>query len=305
MYTICLVILTSTYNPGCDLPLPPPLTLVAFLSANMGDMDDFFAKKDKKKKGTKKFSKANTDVIAKNLIDSDRKELKEMERQEKEVGTQLIVENLIAPAVVGTPGTAPPPAPEDEEWDDYRENKKDYTGLKIENLKVEDQVLEEEDEQTEINEDGEVVKVRRDESGPWSKLAGQPGGNYETHQQDVTPEPEPRHVVEQPNVVGGSYVPPHMRGGGGAPAASEPMQRKPMPRGRMKAAPDITNEVYFPSLSSATDSGGPKGAWGKTASHGGHFEEVRGDSGNQKFSRQTEAPRLALGNKFSALGNGD
>ena len=38
----------------------------------MGDIDDFFAKKDKKKKGTKKFSKANTDVIAKNLIDSDR-----------------------------------------------------------------------------------------------------------------------------------------------------------------------------------------------------------------------------------------
>ena len=40
----------------------------------MGDIDDFFAKKDKKKKGTKKFSKANTDVIAKNLLDSDRYE---------------------------------------------------------------------------------------------------------------------------------------------------------------------------------------------------------------------------------------
>ena len=38
----------------------------------MGDIDDFFAKKDKKKKGAKKFSKANTDVIAKNLIETDK-----------------------------------------------------------------------------------------------------------------------------------------------------------------------------------------------------------------------------------------
>lgn len=36
------------------------------------NLDDFFAKKDKKKKGTKKFTKANTDVIAKNLIETDK-----------------------------------------------------------------------------------------------------------------------------------------------------------------------------------------------------------------------------------------
>jgi hypothetical protein len=38
----------------------------------MGDLDDFFAKKDKKKKGGKKFSKANTDVLAKNLQETER-----------------------------------------------------------------------------------------------------------------------------------------------------------------------------------------------------------------------------------------
>ena len=37
----------------------------------MGDLDDFFAKKDKKK-GAKKFSKANTDVLAKNLQETER-----------------------------------------------------------------------------------------------------------------------------------------------------------------------------------------------------------------------------------------
>ena len=42
------------------------------LSTIMADIDDFFAKKDKKKKGGKKFAKANTDVIAKNLIETDK-----------------------------------------------------------------------------------------------------------------------------------------------------------------------------------------------------------------------------------------
>ena len=48
----------------------------------MGDIDDFFAKKDKKKKGTKKFSKANTDVIAKNLEETA---IKEQQAQDKEI----------------------------------------------------------------------------------------------------------------------------------------------------------------------------------------------------------------------------
>ena len=119
---------------------------------------------------------------------------------------------------------------------------------------------------------------------------------------DLTPEPEPS--IQTPNVVGGSYVPPHMRGG--APAAAEPA-RKPVPRGRMRPAPDINSEVYFPSLSSASEDGGPKGAWGKTSrgtGDGGHFEEVR-ERGNQNISRQTEAPKLSLENKFSALRDGD
>ncbi len=38
-----------------------------------------------------------------------------------------------------------------QEWDDYRENKKDYSGLKIETLKIEEP-QEEEEEETEINE---------------------------------------------------------------------------------------------------------------------------------------------------------
>ena len=42
----------------------------------MADLDDFFAKKDKKKKGKKgsKYAKANTEVLAQNLIENERKE---------------------------------------------------------------------------------------------------------------------------------------------------------------------------------------------------------------------------------------
>ena len=44
---------------------------------------------------------------------------------------------------------------DDDEWDDYRENKKDYTGLKIENL-TQEQPKEEEEEETEVVKEAEL-----------------------------------------------------------------------------------------------------------------------------------------------------
>merc|ERR1712055_390194 len=122
---------------------------------------------------------------------------------------------------------------DDDEWDDYRENKKDYTGLKIENLTAE-QPKEEEEEETEVNEDGEVVlKARKDESGPWNKLGGEGGSHQNSVEEREREEPkQERESVEllaQSNVVGGSYVPPHMRGG--AAAASPVVAARPTPRG--------------------------------------------------------------------------
>merc|ERR1712083_1040831 len=155
-----------------------------------------------------------------------------------------------------------------------------------------------EEEETEINEDGEVVKVKKDESGPWNKKDGENRGSIE---QQETPEPEVKpsnHImIEQPNVVGGSYVPPHMRGAGGNTS-----ERNPAPR-RMKAAPDINSEVYFPSLSSAAEDSAPKGAWGKKlVKDEGAFEEVRGEGKTQTTQhRGSDGPKLTLGNKFDAL----
>lgn len=253
----------------------------------MADLDDFFKKKDKKKK-EKKFAKANTDVLAKNLEQMAVKEEKATQKEMSEMAND-------------NPSTTLNQQ-DDDEWDDYRENKKDYTGLKIENLTVEEPTKEEEEEETEINEDGEVVKVRKDESGPWNKM-GETGVG--SHQNSVEDREEPSQeresvaLLAQSNVVGGSYVPPHMRGAGAAAPAAE--ARRPLPRGRLMKAPDISSEVYFPSLGQAEDSA-PKGAWGKKlVKDEGVFEEVRGGGEKQGHNRASEAPKLTLGNKFDAL----
>lgn len=213
----------------------------------MADLDDFFAKKDKKKKGTKKFSKANTEVIAKNLEETA---IREQRQQDKELnmGEDKNPENHNEQ--------------DDDEWDDYRENKKDYTGLKIENLVIEEPSKVEE-EATEINEDGEIVKVKKDESGPWNKKDEQNKGSNENEQPEAEVKQVNNIIVEQPNVVGGSYVPPHMRGGGGVSVTERNVEPRRTVARRTKVAPDINSEVYFPSLSSAAEDSAPKGAWGK------------------------------------------
>jgi len=252
----------------------------------MADLDDFFAKKDKKKKGTKKFSKANTEVIAKNLEETA---IKEQRQQDKELnmGEDKNPENHNEQ--------------DDDEWDDYRENKKDYTGLKIENLVIEEPSKVEE-EATEINEDGEIVKVKKDESGPWNKKDEQNKGSNENEQPEAEVKQVNNIIVEQPNVVGGSYVPPHMRGGGGVSVTERNVEPRRTVARRTKVAPDINSEVYFPSLSSAAEDSAPKGAWGKKlVKDEGAFEEVKGEGKSQVQHRGNDGPKLTLGNKFDAL----
>lgn len=254
------------------------------LAPIMGDIDDFFAKKDKKKKGTKKFSKANTDVIAKNLEESA---IKEQMQQEKEI--------TIGGDDAKTEKTVPQ---DDEEWDDYRENKKDFTGLKIDNLVIEEPVSKPEEEETEVNEHGEIVK--KEESGPWNKKDAERSNSNDG---DDSPAVESKTLPgsEPPNVVGGTYVPPGRRGGDTQDAQPSSLAQRPR---RMKAAPDISSTINFPSLSSAAEDTAPKGAWGKklVKEDGGQFEEVRSYGGTNQTQQHKDAPKqLSLGNKFDAL----
>lgn len=233
----------------------------------MADLDDFFAKKDKKKKGTKKFSKANTDVIAKNLEETAIKEQKQQDKEITNIGDDA--ENVAQQ--------------DDEEWDDYRENKKDYSGLKIETLVIEDVGAKQEEEETEVNENGEIVK--KEESGPWNKKEAERTNSGEMKEDSPVAETTvmPGTGEPMPGVVGGTYVPPGRRGGAGAGDTAQPAPQQ-RPR-RMKAAPDISSSINFPSLSSAAEDTAPKGAWGKKlVKEEGTFEEVRREGGSSQVT---------------------
>ena len=69
-------------------------TTLEHSTTNMADLDDFFAKKDKKKKGTKKFSQANTDVIAKNLEETAIKEQIQQDKDITNIGDEMNPESV-------------------------------------------------------------------------------------------------------------------------------------------------------------------------------------------------------------------
>merc|ERR1712045_765523 len=69
------------------------VTYLGLLAGKMADLDDFFAKKDKKKKTKKGFSKANTEVLAKNLEENDRKEQQAEEKANDVNRVQRLTEN--------------------------------------------------------------------------------------------------------------------------------------------------------------------------------------------------------------------
>lgn len=123
---------------------------------------------------------------------------------------------------------------DDDEWKEFKEEKKDYTGLKIGNLTVEESPdIESDDEPAprENNSDGETGEGNIKRSGPWNKAE--------------LPVPEPEVVVPanatNVNTVVGRYVPPGLRGDHSTPSALRHRSKN--------LAPDIHSEEYFPTLS--------------------------------------------------------
>ncbi|KAJ9586304.1 hypothetical protein L9F63_020012, partial [Diploptera punctata] len=254
----------------------------------MADLDDFFAKKDRKKGKGKKFT--TTDEIAKRLEETGKK----VEKTKKE--------KAVLPSQTQGQGEEDQGSQvqEDDEWKEFEEEKKDYTGLKIGNLQINEgdgdigEGEEEADQEMEENEAGEMVPKRKVQSGPW-KMMNQP-------QPTAIETPEPPVVEKRPETISSnSYVPPHLRGQHKEPAHSSPGAKS-------KAAPDISSEEYFPSLSAAK-SIEPSGARGRRRHEEESFEEVRNSKSHSsrysdmatKMSGGTAGPKLNLGNKFGAL----
>ncbi|KAJ8925916.1 hypothetical protein NQ315_009768 [Exocentrus adspersus] len=237
----------------------------------MADLDDFFAKKDRKKsKSTKKFS--TTDEVAKKLEDNAKK----TEKVKKERVPE------------GEDSNAP--VHEQDEWKDFEEEKKDYTGLKIGNLTLSANTEGSSDQKETYNaeqqqEDESGLEVDK-KVGPWKRI--------DPNEVQEEPKKEEKKVEPpQPTVVKGAYVPPSLRNSG------QP-QIQPS-RLKSKAAPDIHNEEYFPTLSKTGDH--------KKNRSEGSFEIVQHNrstssrQAEQSKINSSQGPKLNLGNRYNTLSN--
>lgn len=236
----------------------------------MADLDNFFAKKDRKKSKGKKFT--TTEEIAKKLEEPGKRPEKPKPKDKPPIAETEEIQHT-----------------EDDEWKEFKEEKKDYTGLKIGNLNIgESTDIESDDESGSVdNSSDRESKENGKHAKPWNK--SEPPPEQPEVPVEVTPPPAP---TGQP--VKGSYKPPHLRN---APAVSVSSK----PRGK-NIAPDIHSEEYFPTLNSKQPSTESSGAWGRRKKDEGTFEEVRNRGGNKSYSVQEPAqPKLSLGNKYGAL----
>ncbi|XP_067003324.1 protein CDV3 homolog [Anabrus simplex] len=255
----------------------------------MADLDDFFAKKDRKKNKAKKF--ATADEIAKKLEETGKKD-----RSKKE---KLTSQSQPSGQDVDDQGGQ---IQEDDEWKEFEEEKKDYSGLRIGKLQINDIEADggggEEDEQVmEENEAGEMVLRKKVQSGPWKIVNAQ--------------QEQPSHEVQEPTYVekrpereihtSSTYVPPAKRN-----QPKELSHASPRGGGKSKAAPDINNEEFFPTLSASKGLDPNSGAWGRRRRDEGTFEEVRNSkSHSSRYADSAKVggggPKLSLGNKYGAL----
>jgi len=231
-------------------------------------LDDFFAKKDKSKKGKKKLNA--TEELAKKpeelgkIIEKPKKEKEKSNVTTTTGGVNNL--NILDQ--------------DENEWKDIDEEK-DYSGLRVQALNIKDKE-EELREQKAFEIDQENKK--EDQGGPW-KL-----DKAETLQEDDTAseivEEEPAKPEEsKPSTEAKRYVPPGMRnapaGGGGGQAPS----RSAFRRGK---APQLDNAEEFPSLGDAAPPELSK-----------DFKPVR--HGSRETASRENGPSLSLGNKYNAL----
>ncbi|XP_071826471.1 protein CDV3 homolog A-like [Apostichopus japonicus] len=206
-------------------------------------LDDFFAKKDKGKKGKKNKAKfTTTDEIAKNLTSGEepRKTQKKLDKDKKNDEKGLEV----------TPASGVVIENPTEEWKEEDNKEVDYSDLKIQSLQVSEEAMKaesEDGEEEEFDEFGELIKSKTQAaSGPW-KTATDPDGT------GAQPETTVAESKDEPvHIKGGVYVPPSRRSASSSAPTQSSSQRARILRGKKKA-PEINCEQEFPSLAASAD----------------------------------------------------
>ncbi|XP_055547702.1 protein CDV3 homolog [Wyeomyia smithii] len=222
----------------------------------MADLDDFFAKKDRKKSKTKKF--ATAEELAKRIEDTSKKNTEVNKRK-------------VTPIVEGIETKNPEPV--EEEWKEFEEERKDYSGLKLAQLNISEEDHNQanfgadEGGATPGETDGEksnAESAERKASGAWKKVDST----------DTTEKQQPQPQAPQ------QYVAPGLKN----------LRLK-----SKKGAPDLKNEEFFPTLG-ADVSDPTKSKKDST------FEEVK-HGGRVRPSDMPSAAPLSVGNRFTSLSN--
>uniref|UniRef100_A0A8C7XT66 Protein CDV3 homolog n=1 Tax=Oryzias sinensis TaxID=183150 RepID=A0A8C7XT66_9TELE len=201
-------------------------------------LDDFFAKRDKKKKKGKEPAVVPASAATK-------KTKKEKEKSAKNENQDTQVEK------------------DDEEWKEFELKEVDYTGLRLQALQMSDEREEEEYEKEEVGEDGEIILVSGDKvSGPWNKSgAPPPAAAAAPDVEEVeAPEAKPSGVYRPPGARDLQRHPVPLAVGLGEARGDAQRQRNgedvrggeaPEPRpggdhGRLRAAPAARQPVRHP-----------------------------------------------------------
>jgi hypothetical protein len=140
----------------------------------MADLEDFFAKRDKKKK-SKKFDTVDIDDVAK-VLDAKAKERKKLEVYQPQEGET----------------TNDHGAKEDDDWKEIPDDTPDFTGLKIQEFSL----AEEEEAQA---KEAEIREANdKDHEGPWKMKKSGKSEKAEVPAPVAAPAPAP---VEKPAII--------------------------------------------------------------------------------------------------------
>jgi hypothetical protein len=243
-------------------------------------IDEFFAKKDKSKKGKAKSKYTTSETIAKKLEEGGKRPEPTILKKDIKDKIQISSNNqsIIIPSV--------PNDQEDDEWKDIETAEIDYSGLKIQALSISEKEKEEEQlkEQMLSEQNGDSVKQADGQTGPWNKPFVQ-----HTPEVEKAP-PEPVIVKEEPaSKPVGTYKPPALRNSGSSASSVSSSKRY------QKNAPPISSELDFPSLSSAVECN----KWKMSEADSKTFQSVK--HGVRSKGETQKELRLDLENKFSAL----
>ncbi|KAG4073787.1 hypothetical protein HA402_001011 [Bradysia odoriphaga] len=181
----------------------------------MADLDDFFAKKDRKKGKSKKLTPS--EELARKIEDTS-KPSQSAKKPGQEDDEGVIHEEVHVASV------------NEDEWKEYQEEeRKDYTGLKLGLLQItDDDQLDGDAEGGEYGSDGEMNSENPDKtrSGPWKKV------------EEEAEKPVKKEPVQEKAPVSSVYISPALRN-------AQMLKATKLKKGVL---PDINNEEFYPNF---------------------------------------------------------